>query len=71
MLSTDYLVLMHELGGHGFIKYVKNDPENNGWQTIDYENITRALKNLSVSDYDRSHEMPRDPRLEDIRKKLF
>lgn len=52
-------------------KYVQNDVQNNGWKTIDYENKVRALTNLGIRDYDLSHPPPVDPRLEEIRKKLF
>lgn len=50
-----WLTLYHELGGHGFYKYVNQDPKQAG-KAIDYENAVRNLhKNMGTRDYDTEH----------------
>ncbi len=55
--SPAWLVMYHEWGGHGFLKYVKNDPNQLG-HTVDYENKVRSLNNMGERDYDEQHIKP-------------
>lgn len=55
--SPAWMVMKHEWGGHGFLKYVQNDPNQLG-HTIDYENKVGALNNMGQRDYDEQHIKP-------------
>ncbi|HOZ67808.1 MAG TPA: RHS repeat-associated core domain-containing protein [Chitinophagaceae bacterium] len=55
--SPAWLVMMHEWGGHGYLKYVKNDPNQLG-NTIGYENKVRSLHEMGKRDYDDVHIKP-------------
>jgi RHS repeat-associated protein len=55
--SPTWLVMMHEWGGHGNLKYAEHDPYQEG-HTIDYENKVRSLHNMGQRDYDQQHMKP-------------
>ena len=58
--SPAYLVLYHELGGHGYYKYLAQDPQQRG-RAVDYENKVRALNDLGTRPYDDIHKDPNNP----------
>lgn len=52
-----WLVIYHELGGHGYLNYEIHDKQQSG-KTVDYENIIRNLTNLPKRAYDDVHKNP-------------
>ena len=51
--SPTWLSIYHEVGGHGYLKYVEGD--NRGCRTIDYENQIRSLNGMPLRGYDDAH----------------
>ena len=53
-----WLTTFHEVGGHGYLRYNENDPQQGG-HTIDYENLIRVLHGMTPRAYDKfSHKEP-------------
>jgi hypothetical protein len=57
--NPTWLATFHELGGHGYLKYDQNDPNQKG-HTIDYENKIRSFHGMEFRDYDGAHPKPTD-----------
>ncbi len=51
--SPAWMSVYHELGGHGFNKYVNGDLR--GCKAIDYENQIRSLNGMPMRGYDDAH----------------
>jgi RHS repeat-associated protein len=51
--SPTWLSIYHEVGGHGYFKYVEGD--NRGCRAIDYENQIRSLNGMPLRGYDDAH----------------
>ena len=51
--SPTWLSIYHEVGGHGYYKYVEGD--NRGCKAIDYENEIRSFNGMQPRGYDEAH----------------
>ena len=57
--NPTWLVLFHELGGHGYLKYDQNDLNQAG-HTVDYENRIRYFHGMELRGYDGAHPEPKN-----------